>query len=70
MMRNVDEIVDFGVTYPDAADLQLRIVHYKLSDDRAFDPPSDSVLLWNDTRTANSHSLSILWGQSEAKRRR
>lgn len=45
MMRNVDEIVDFGVTYPDAADLQLRIVHYKLSDDRAFDPPSDSVLL-------------------------
>ena len=55
MMLNVDEIVDFGVKYPDAADLQLRgyMAHYKLSDDRAFTPPRDSVLSWTVRQTAN-----------------
>ena len=55
IMFNVGDIIDHGVTFPDAAALQLRgyIAHYKLSDDRGCAPPPDSVLSWDDKQTAN-----------------
>ena len=54
-MLNVDNVMDYDVTFNDAAALQLHgyIAHYKLSDDSAFAPPSDSVLSWDATQTAN-----------------
>ena len=54
-MITVSDIVDLGVPFADAAALQLRgyIAHYNLSDDRAFGPPSGSVLSWDVKQTAN-----------------
>ena len=54
-MLNVGDIMEYGVSFNDAAALQLLgyIAHYKLSDDSAFAPPSDSVLSWDDKQTAN-----------------
>ena len=54
-MLNVDNVMENDVTFADAAALQLRgyIAHYKLSDDSAFAPPTDSVLSWDTTQTAN-----------------
>ena len=54
-MLNVGDVIDHGVSFPDAAALQLRgyIAHFKLSDDSAFAPPADSVLSWTVEQTAN-----------------
>ena len=54
-MLNVGDVTEYDVTFNDAASLLLRgyIAHYKLSDDSAFAPPRDSVLSWNETKTAN-----------------
>ena len=54
-MLHVEHVMDYDVTFNDAAALQLRgyIAHYKLSDDSAFSPPRDSVLSWDDKQTAN-----------------
>ena len=54
-MLNVSDVMANGVSFPDAAALQLRgyIAHYKLSDDSAFPPPPESVLSWDQTQTAN-----------------
>ena len=54
-MLNVGDVIDHGVSFSDAAALQLRgyIAHYKLSDDCAFSPPRDSVLSWDNAQTAN-----------------
>ena len=54
-MLNVDSVIDYDVTFTDAAALQLHayIAHYKLSDDSAFTPPRDSVLSWTVQQTAN-----------------
>ena len=54
-MLNVDNVMENDVSFADAAALQLRayIAHYKLSDDSAFGPPTDSVLSWDATQTAN-----------------
>ena len=54
-MLNVGDVIDHGVTFCDAAALQLRgyIAHYKLSEDSAFAPPRDSVLSWDDKQTAS-----------------
>ena len=51
----VRDIMDYDVTFNDAAALQLRayIAHNKLSDDSAFPPPRDSVLSWDESQTAN-----------------
>ena len=55
MMLNVSDVMEYDVTFADAAALQLRgyITHYKLSDDSAFTPPRDSVLSWDHKETAN-----------------
>ena len=55
MMLNVGDVMDNGVSFSDAAALQLRgyIAHYKLSDDKAFSPPRGSVLSWDEEQTAN-----------------
>ena len=49
-MLSMSDVMDYGVSLNDAAALQLRgyIAHYKLSDDSAFAPPTDSVLSWDD----------------------
>ena len=54
-MLSMSDVMDYGVSLNDAAALQLRgyIAHYKLSDDSAFAPPTDSVLSWDDKQTAN-----------------
>ena len=54
-MRNVENVMEYGVSFQDAAALQLRgyIAHYKLSDDSTFAPPSDSILSWNEAQTAD-----------------
>ena len=54
-MLNVEHVMDYGVSFSDAAALQLRayIAHNKLSDDSAFSPPHDSVISWDDKQTAN-----------------
>ena len=54
-MLNVSDIMGNGVTFNDAAALQLcgYMAHYKLSDDIAFAPPTDSVLSWDKAQTAN-----------------
>ena len=54
-MLNVGDVIDYGMTFNDAAALQLRgyIAHYKLSDDSTFSPPRDSVLSWDHMQTAN-----------------
>ena len=54
-MLNVSDVMEYKVTFADAAALQLRgyIAHYKLSDDSAFTPPRDSVLSWDQVKTAN-----------------
>ena len=54
-MLNVSDVMEYDVTFNDAAALQLRayIAHYKLSDKRDFAPPRDSVPSWDDTQTAN-----------------
>ena len=54
-MLNAEHVMDYDVTFNDAAALQLRgyMAHYKLSDDSAFAPPTDSVLSWDDVQTAN-----------------
>ena len=54
-MLNVGDIMEYGVSFNDAAALQLRgyIAHYKLSDDSSFTPPRDSVLSWDEVQTAN-----------------
>ena len=54
-MLNVDNVMGNGVSFTDAAALQLcgYIAHCKLSDDSAFTPPRDSVLSWDATQTAN-----------------
>ena len=54
-MLSMGDIIDYDVTFNDAATLQLRgyIAHYKLCDDNAFTPPRDSVLSWDETQTAN-----------------
>ena len=54
-MLNVDNVMEYDVTFNDAASLLLRgyIAHYKLSDDSAFTPPRDTVLSWDDKQTAN-----------------
>ena len=45
---NVDQAMECGVSYNDAAALQLRgyIAQHKLGDGPAFEPPKDSVLSW------------------------
>ena len=54
-MLNVEDVIKNGVSFPDAAALQLRgyIAHHKLSDDSTFALPRDSVLAWDDKQTAN-----------------
>ena len=54
-MLNVDSVIDYDVTFIDAAKLQLSgyIAHHKLGDDSAFAPPRDSVLSWDVKQTAN-----------------
>ena len=54
-MLNVEHVMKNGVSFPDAATLQLRgyMAHYKLTDDCAFTPPRGSVLSWDQTQTAN-----------------
>ena len=54
-MLHVDNVMENDVTFNDAATLQLRgyIAHNKLSDNIKFAPPRDSVLSWNETKTAN-----------------
>ena len=54
-MLSVSDVMENGVSFNDAANLQLRgyIAHNKLSDDSAFAPPSDSVLSWTVEQTAN-----------------
>ena len=54
-MLNVDSVMEYDVTFNDAAALQLcgYVAHYKLSDDSAFAPPRDSVLSWDQVQTAN-----------------
>ena len=54
-MLHVEHVMENGVSFNDAAALQLRgyIAHYKLSDDSAFAPPTDSVLAWDNEQTAN-----------------
>ena len=54
-MLNVGDVMEYGVSFNDAATLQLRgyIAHYKLSDDSSFTPPRDSVLSWDEVQTAN-----------------
>ena len=62
---HVSDVMDYDVTFSDAAALQLRgyIAHYKLSDDSAFSPPIDSVLSWDQVQTANwIKSLSDRYG--------
>ena len=54
-MLSVSDVMDYDVTFNDAAALQLSgyIAHYKLGDDSAFTPPRDSVLSWDEVQTAN-----------------
>ena len=54
-MLHVSDVIDYDVTFNDAATLLLRayIAHCKLSDDSAFTPPCDSVLSWDGVQTAN-----------------
>ena len=54
-LLHVSDVIDYGVTFNDAAALLLRgyIALYKLSDDSAFSPPIDSVLYWDQLQTAN-----------------
>ena len=54
-MLNVEHVMENGVSFNDAAALQLRgyIAHNKLSDDVAFSPPRFTVLSWDDKQTAN-----------------
>ena len=54
-MLHVSDVIDYDVTFNDAATLLLRayIAHCKLSDDSAFTPPRDSVLSWDGVQTAN-----------------
>ena len=54
-MLNVEHVMEYGVSFNDVTALQLRgfIAHYKLSDDSAFAPPTDSVLSWTEEQTAN-----------------
>ena len=54
-MLTVSDVIDYDVTFNDAAALQLRayIAHHKLSDGSVFTPPRDSVLSWDATQTAN-----------------
>ena len=54
-MFHVDNVMENDVSFNDAAALQLRgyMAHYKLSDDSAFAPPTDSVLSWDQAQTAN-----------------
>ena len=53
-MLSVSDVIDHGVSFTDAAALQLRgyIAHYKLSDDKEFSPPIGSVLSWTVAQTA------------------
>ena len=54
-MLTVGDVMEHDVTFNDAAALLLHgyIAHYKLSDNRAFPPPPDTVLSWNEEQTAN-----------------
>ena len=54
-MHVVRDIMDYDVTFNDAAALQLRayIAHYRLSEDSAFAPPPGRVLSWDKEQTAN-----------------
>ena len=54
-LLHVSDVIDFNVSFIDAAALQLRgyAAHYKLSDERDFAPPTDSVLSWTEEQTAN-----------------
>ena len=54
-MLNAEHVMEYDVTFNDAAALQLRgyIAHFKLSDDSAFAPPTDTVLSWDEVQTAN-----------------
>ena len=54
-MLNMSDIMEYGVSFNDVTALQLRgyMAHYKLSDDTAFAPPTDSVLSWTEEQTAN-----------------
>ena len=54
-MLNVSDVIENGVSFNDAAALQLRgyMAHYKLSDDSAFAPPIGSVLSWDELDTAD-----------------
>ena len=54
-MFSVGDVMEYNVTFNDAAALQLRayMAHFKLSDDSAFAPPRGSVLSWTDKQTAN-----------------
>ena len=54
-LLNVGDVMTYDVTFCDASALLLRayIAHNKLSKEKAFSPPRDSVLSWNETQTAN-----------------
>ena len=54
IMLNAEHLIEYNVTFADAAALLLRayITHHKLSDGNAFAPPSDSILSWDDKQTA------------------
>ena len=54
-MLHVEHVMEYGVSFNDAAALQLRgfIAHHKLSDKRDFAPPRGCVLSWDDKQTAN-----------------
>lgn len=53
-MFNVDELMGKGVSFADAADLQLRgfIAHNHLGPAPRFDPPANTVLSWTTEQTA------------------
>lgn len=54
-MFTIDNVIECGVSFSDAAALQLRayIAHCQLGEDRACEPPEDTVLSWTDEETAD-----------------
>ena len=54
-MLTVSDVMEYNMPFSYAAALQLRgyMAHFKLGDDSAFAPPTDSVLSWRVEQTAN-----------------
>ena len=55
IMLNVSDVMQYDVTFNGASSLLLHgyMTHYRLNDDKAFAPPTDSVLSWTEAQTAN-----------------